>query len=98
MAAGAAAPGACAIKLSGCCDTAANSASVKTRPADLTDPDFADDSERSLVRKVVHAPRPMPSFERLLSESDRQELVGYLRTLAAGSTPSSDKRRLASGG
>src|SRR5437868_1693312 len=42
-------------------------ADFKDRPTDLTDPDFADQSERALIHQFTHAPRPMPRFEGLLS-------------------------------
>src|SRR5262245_7627955 len=54
-------------------------ADFKTRPTDLTDPDLADESVRSLMRKMVHTPRPMPNFEALLSEEQRREVAGYVR-------------------
>ena len=70
-------------------------ADFKTRPADLTDPDIADDSERSLMRKLVHAPRPMPNFEQLLSEEQRRDVARYVQRVLA--QPPSDKSRIASG-
>jgi len=54
----------------------------KVRPADLTDPDFADDTDDALVHKLVHAPKPMPSYARLLDEQQRLEVIQYVRTLA----------------
>src|SRR5947209_16488118 len=62
----------------------------KSRPADLTDPDLADETDSGLIRKIIHAPRPMPSFGRLLDENDRREVVAYMRTLAG--TPLGSKR------
>jgi mono/diheme cytochrome c family protein len=68
-------------------------ADFKTRPTDLTDSDLADESVRSLMRKMVHTPRPMPNFRDLLSEEQRREVASYVqRGLAA-----SDKTRIASG-
>jgi mono/diheme cytochrome c family protein len=54
----------------------------KVRPADLTDPDLADDTDEALVHKLVHAPKPMPSYVRLLDEQQRLEVIQYVRTLA----------------
>jgi mono/diheme cytochrome c family protein len=68
-------------------------ADFKTRPTDLTDPDIADESVRSLMRKMVHTPRPMPNFQDLLSEDQRREVASYVRR---GLGPS-DKTRIASG-
>jgi mono/diheme cytochrome c family protein len=72
-------------------------ADFKTRPADLTDPDFADESDRSLMRKMVHTPRPMPNFEQLLSEEQRRQVAGYVRQGLSASPSSSEKSRIASG-
>jgi len=54
----------------------------RTRPTDLTDPELMTDSDGTLIRRILHAPRPMPKFKDLLEETERHELVTYLRTLS----------------
>jgi mono/diheme cytochrome c family protein len=56
-----------------------------TRPADLTDPSIADESDAKLLRRLSHPPKPMPSYDTLLSDAERREIVRYLRTLASRS-------------
>jgi mono/diheme cytochrome c family protein len=55
------------------------------RPADLTDPDLADESDASLLRKVMHARKPMPNYESSFSGGERRAIVAYLRELASSS-------------
>lgn len=52
------------------------------RPADLTDPDLADDSDAALLRKVMHARKPMPNYESSFSGGERRAIVAYLRELS----------------
>lgn len=57
----------------------------KVEPTDLTQPDVAGLSEGKLLKKLVHAPKPMPSFETLMSDAERREVVKYVRTLGGSS-------------
>jgi mono/diheme cytochrome c family protein len=54
----------------------------RSRPADLTDPDLADESDAELIRKIVHARRPMPNFRELMDDREMHEVVGYVRSLS----------------
>ncbi len=54
----------------------------RSRPADLTDPDLADDSDGALIRKIVHARRPMPNFRELLDDREMHEVVAYVRSIS----------------
>ena len=54
-----------------------------TPPADLTDAAIAAESDGALLRHLSHAPRPMPSYDNLLNDAERRQIVGYLRTLSS---------------
>ncbi len=51
-------------------------------PSDLTCADVAEMTDWELFRKITRGRRPMPSFERLIAERDRWDVVNYLRTLS----------------
>ena len=53
-----------------------------TRPADLTDASIAEENEGKLLRRLSHSPKPMPSYDTLLDDAERREIVRYLRTLS----------------
>jgi mono/diheme cytochrome c family protein len=50
---------------------------------DLTDGRLAHESDARLFRWISRGKRPMPSFEKDLSEPERWGVVAYLRTLEA---------------
>ena len=54
-----------------------------TRPADLTDSSIADETDTQLLRRLSHPPKPMPSYDTLLDDAERREIVRYLRTLSS---------------
>ena len=54
-----------------------------TKPAtDLTAPDMGKQSEGELFVKLTMGRRPMPSYERTLTEEQRWQVVNFLRVLA----------------
>ena len=57
--------------------------SLDPRPADLSTPMMWDHSDGDLFWKVTHGHRPMPSFEKRFTASERWQIVDYIRTLAA---------------
>jgi mono/diheme cytochrome c family protein len=57
-------------------------ADFSTRPSDLTDSSVADLSDAALLKRMSHAPKPMPSYDTLLDEAERRAIVQYLRTLS----------------
>jgi mono/diheme cytochrome c family protein len=59
---------------------------LNIHPAKLSDPKLAMESDGSLFWKVTTGKKPMPAFGRRFSETDRWNLVNYIRTLP------SDKR------
>ena len=54
---------------------------LNIHPAKLSDPKLATESDGSLFWKVTTGKKPMPSFGRRFSETDRWNLVNYIRTL-----------------
>jgi mono/diheme cytochrome c family protein len=62
------------------------------RPKDLSDPKISSQSDGELFWKITQGKTPMPSFEKLLSDTDRWNVVNYVRVLAPPPTtqPSSN--------
>jgi mono/diheme cytochrome c family protein len=56
------------------------------RPKDLSDPAVAGQSDGALYWKITTGRKPMPTFENLISDEDRWNVVNYLRTLAPAPT------------
>jgi len=52
-------------------------------PADLSMPMMWKHSDGALFWKITEGRRPMPSFEKLLTDDERWQVVDYIRTLAA---------------
>jgi mono/diheme cytochrome c family protein len=52
------------------------------RPKDLSDPKIASQTDGELFWKITEGKKPMPSYENLLSETDRWTVIDYIRTLA----------------
>lgn len=55
---------------------------LNIHPAKLSDPKVATESDGALFWKITTGKKPMPAFGRRLSETDRWNLVNYLRTLS----------------
>jgi mono/diheme cytochrome c family protein len=51
-------------------------------PAKLSDPRMRSESDGALFWKITSGKKPMPAYGRRLSETDRWNLVNYVRTLA----------------
>lgn len=55
----------------------------KTKPADLTDAHMMGEmTDGELFYKITEGRRPMPSFKTKLTDTERWQLVNYLRTFA----------------
>jgi len=54
---------------------------LNIHPAKLSDPKLATESDGSLFWKVTTGKKPMPAFGKRISETDRWNLVNYIRTL-----------------
>ena len=55
---------------------------LNIHPARLSDPNLANESDGSLFWKITTGKKPMPAYGKRLSESDRWNLVNYVRTLS----------------
>jgi mono/diheme cytochrome c family protein len=51
-------------------------------PAKLSDPQMKEQSDGALFWKITTGKKPMPGYGTRLSETDRWNLVNYVRTLA----------------
>ena len=54
---------------------------LNIHPAKLSDPQLATESDGSLFWKITTGKKPMPTYGKRLSETDRWNLVNYVRTL-----------------
>jgi mono/diheme cytochrome c family protein len=52
------------------------------RPKDLSDPKISGQTDGELFWKITQGKKPMPSFQTLLSDTDRWNVVNYMRVLA----------------
>ena len=55
---------------------------LERRPSDLSMPMMWEHSDGALFWKITEGRRPMPSFEKLLTDDERWQIVNYVRTLA----------------
>jgi mono/diheme cytochrome c family protein len=54
---------------------------LNIHPAKLSDPQLNTESDGSLFWKITTGKKPMPAFGKRLSETDRWNLVNYIRTI-----------------
>jgi len=54
---------------------------LNIHPAKLSDPTLANESDGSLFWKITTGKKPMPAYGKRLSETDRWNLVNYIRTI-----------------
>jgi mono/diheme cytochrome c family protein len=54
---------------------------LNIHPAKLSDPKLATESDGSLFWKITTGKKPMPTYGKRISETDRWNLVNYIRTL-----------------
>jgi mono/diheme cytochrome c family protein len=54
---------------------------LNIHPARLSDPQLDTESDGSLFWKITTGNKPMPAYGKRLSETDRWNLVNYIRTL-----------------
>lgn len=55
---------------------------LETRPANLGDSKMWEETDGALFWKITEGRKPMPSFEKLLAEEERWQVINYVRTLA----------------
>jgi mono/diheme cytochrome c family protein len=56
---------------------------LKVKPADLTTEDLAGDPDGEVFWKITTGKKPMPGFADKMSETERWQVVAYVRALAA---------------
>ena len=54
---------------------------LKKKPGDLTSADVKAESDGALFWKVTKGQKPMPSFAKNLTDTERWNVVNYIRTL-----------------
>ena len=54
---------------------------LNIHPAKLSDPKLSTESDGALFWKITTGKKPMPAYGKRLSETDRWNLVNYIRTL-----------------
>src|SRR5215471_7764326 len=55
---------------------------LNIHPAKLSDPKLATEPDGALFWKITTGKKPMPTYGKRLSETDRWNLVNYVRTLS----------------
>jgi mono/diheme cytochrome c family protein len=50
------------------------------KPRNLSDPNIQSQTDGSIFWKLTEGKKPMPSFEKLVSENDRWNVINYVRT------------------
>ena len=55
---------------------------LNIHPAKLSDPKLATESDGALFWKITTGKKPMPAYGKRLSETDRWQLVNYIRTFS----------------
>src|SRR5262245_37939980 len=55
---------------------------LNIHPARLSDPQLDTESDGALFWKITTGKKPMPAYGKRLSETDRWNLVNYVRTLS----------------
>lgn len=51
-------------------------------PSDLTQLDSAEDTDAAIIKKIMHARRPMPRYESILTHDEQLQLAAYVRALS----------------
>jgi len=55
---------------------------LNIHPAKLSDPKLSTESDGSLFWKITNGKKPMPGYGKRISETDRWNVVNYVRTLS----------------
>ena len=54
---------------------------LNPKPRDLSDPKILSQTDGALFWKISTGRKPMPEFEKLISEDERWHVINYVRTL-----------------
>jgi mono/diheme cytochrome c family protein len=58
-------------------------AAITPKPRDLSNPAIQSQTDGSMFWKITEGKKPMPSFDKLIVETDRWNVIDYVRTFAA---------------
>jgi mono/diheme cytochrome c family protein len=59
---------------------------LEKKPGDLSSAKVQEQSDGSMFWKITEGRKPMPTFEKLLTEDQRWQVINYVRTLSAAPT------------
>ena len=59
---------------------------LNPKPHNLGAPAVVEQTDGALFWKITEGKKPMPSFEKLINEDERWEVINYVRTFAPPST------------
>jgi len=54
---------------------------LNPKPRNLSDPKIQEQTDGSIFWKITEGRKPMPTFDKLISEDDRWHVINYVRTL-----------------
>ncbi len=57
-------------------------AALNPKPADHTSTALQGETDGSLFYKISHGRKPMPQYKSILTETQRWQLINYIRTLS----------------
>lgn len=57
---------------------------LNPKPRNLSDPKTASESDGELFWKITEGRKPMPSYEKLLSDPQRWQVINYIRSFSKG--------------
>lgn len=55
---------------------------LNPKPRNLSEPAIQSQTDGSIFWKLTEGKKPMPTFEKLITENDRWHVINYVRTLA----------------
>jgi mono/diheme cytochrome c family protein len=56
---------------------------LNPKPRDLSNPAIQSQTDGSIFWKITEGKKPMPTFDKLIAENDRWNVINYVRTFAA---------------
>ncbi len=64
---------------------------LNPKPRDLSNPKVAQQSDGSIFWKLTEGKKPMPAFEKLTTETERWQVINFVRTLQPKAAASSSQ-------
>ena len=66
---------------------------LEKSPGDLSSPKLSQQSDGALFYKITEGRKPMPGFEKRFSDTERWQIVNYIRTFAPKQAPSTQGQK-----